>query len=198
MAKRREPNAVERLKDRIKDRIDADKHRPAGLRWTFVGLANHIGITKGSLSDMLNGKNAQQGALARLDRIADYFGQTPTALIQRHDTAVIEVQPNEFRLLAYWRRFPTSVQARIMEMFDYFAGLPPEEQEARRLWHRFQLIRNPKARAAIDQAIDDALRGQRYGPAPDSVPAAPTASGETVRATPFQVREREEKKGQKT
>lgn len=145
---------------RIQDRIDADRHRPGGLRRTQAGLAEYIGVTKATLNEWLNGESATRGALPRLDKIAEYFDIPPTVLIAKQDNVLLEIQPSEFRLLAFWRRFPLSVQTRILEMFDFFAGLPPEEQEGLRLWHRFQLIRNSDVRKAIDKSIDDALREQ--------------------------------------
>jgi transcriptional regulator with XRE-family HTH domain len=188
--KRPADTAVHRLKARIADLIDQDRHRPAGLRRTQKGLADHIGVAKSTLNEMLNEEGATQGALARLDKIADYFGVTPTMLVRRSDTALVELKTGEFRLLTHWRRLPASVQQRIMEMFDFFAGLAPEEQEARRLWHRYQLIRSSTVRAAIDKAIQDALRAQRYGPSEDTVRVDQGSSGETAASTPFPQRTR--------
>lgn len=185
MAKKPVKTAVDRLAERIAERIDADKHRPKGLKRTQVGLAAHIGVTKSTLNEMLNGKKAGQGALARLDKIAEYFGVPPSLLVHRNDTALMEVQTGEFRLLMHWRRFPPSVQQRVMEMFDYFAGLLPEEQEARRWWHRVQLLkaRNPERARAIDRAIDEALTAPRTEPGEGNPSADQPTSDATAPAT---------------
>lgn len=195
MAKKRADTAVDRLASRIADLIEADRHRPQALRRSQTGLADFIGVSKGTLSEMLHGKRAEQGALARLDKIAEYFGVPTSFLVRRHDTPLMELQHGEFRLLLHWRRFPPSVQQRMMEVFDYFAGLLPEEQEARRWWHRVQLIRNTDARRAIERAIDDALREQRYAPDISNPAAAEGPSVETRPATQPQSTPPNEKSG---
>jgi transcriptional regulator with XRE-family HTH domain len=174
--KRSAETALDRLVRRIDDRIQADRHRPRGIRYTQSGLAEHIGIKKSSLSELLHGETAKRGALARLDDIADYFNLPPSLLIHKNDTAQIEVTPQEYRLLAHYRRHPASVRERIMELFDYFAGLLPEEQEARRWWHRVQLIRDPSVRRAIDHRIEEALRAQRNEPGVDNPVVAQESS----------------------
>lgn len=192
MAKRPQPQptAVDRLRDRINARIDADRHRPRDYRYSQRALADFIGVSKSTLNEMLNGGKARQGALARLDKIADYFGIPPSLLIHRNDTAMMEVAPQEYRLLSHWRRMPASVKERVLEMFDYFAGLDPEEQEARQLWHRFQAIRNSQVRRDIEQTIEDALRAQRAGLIEDETPAGP----ETFDATASAIRTRNERR----
>lgn len=172
MTRKAPENAVARLKRRITDRIDADKERPREFRRTQVGLAEKIGITKQTLNELLNGPSSKRGLLAHLDAIAEYFGVPPSLMIHKNDTAMMELEPEEYRVLAHWRRFPPSVKDRLMEMFDYFAGLRPEEREARRWWQQIQQIRRPKDRLAIQQAIDEALSAQRSRQDEGEMPAA--------------------------
>lgn len=180
MVRKAQDNAVIRLKRRIADRLEADKDRPRGFRRTQIGLAEEIGITKQTLNELLNGPSSQRGLLAHLDKIAKYFGVPPSLLIHKNDTAMMEVEPEEYRLLAHWRRFPTSVKDRLMEMFDYFAGLLPEEREARRWWHKIQQVRNPSELSAIEQGIDDVLHAQRTRPDESAMPAARGSSAATT------------------
>lgn len=182
VAKKPADTAVDRLKRRIADRIDAEKDRPRGMRRTQTGLADHLGITKATLNEALNGPSAQRGLLKHLDRIGDYFGVPPSLLVHKNDTAVMEVQQEEYRLLAHWRRFPPSVQERLMEMFDYFAGLLPEEQEGRRWWSKIQRIRKPSDRRDIEQAIDDVLSAQRTTQDDDATRVGEASSDATASA----------------
>lgn len=182
VAKRHSETAVDRLKRRIADRIDAEKDRPRGMKRTQMGLAEHLGITKATLNEALNGPSAQRGLLKHLDGIGSYFGVPPSILVHRNDTALVEVQQEEYRLLAHWRRFPPSVQERLMEMFDYFAGLLPEEQEGRRWWSKIQRIRKPSDRLDIEQAIDDVLNAQRTGQDDSATIAGKASSDATASA----------------
>jgi transcriptional regulator with XRE-family HTH domain len=160
-AREKQPeNAVERLKRRISERIDAEKDRPQGYRKTQQGLADAIGISKQTLSELLGGPQATRGLLAHLDKIAKYFGVPPSLLVHRNDTALMELQTIEYRLLQHWRSFPIDVQDRVIELFDYFAGLLPEEKEERRIWQRWRRLSAP-AREKMEQILQDALKAEQ-------------------------------------
>lgn len=179
---KRQRNAVERLKDRISDRLDAERDKPRSLRKTQRGLADHIGIKEGTLSELLKGPSSSRGLLAYLDGIADYFHVPPSLLVHKNDTALMELQPGEYKVLQHWRRFPIDVQESMMALFDYFGGLMPEEKEIRRLgslWARL----TPNERENIERTIRDQIRGRRILRAGDSGAVAQASSHERPAAT---------------
>lgn len=179
--------AVQRLKRRISERLDIDRDRPRQYRKSQRGLAAAIGVSEQTLSEMLSGPASSRGLLAHLDKIGTYFGVPPSLLVHRNDTALMEVQQNEYRLLTHWRTFPPDVQERMMAMFDYFAGLLPEEKEQRRWWVKFSRIKKPSDRLYIEQAIDDVLRAQsieRGGDAPPAGKASDDATASAIRTRP--------------
>jgi transcriptional regulator with XRE-family HTH domain len=152
-------NAVVRLKRRIADRLDADRDRPRPLRRTQQGLADKIGIAKGTLNELLNGPSSNRGLLAHLDKIADYFGVPPSLLIHRNDTALMEMTADEYRIIRHWRTFPADVQEQIASAFDYFAGLLPEEKAERKIWQRWRRL-SPHSRARLENALETAYRAE--------------------------------------
>lgn len=153
-------NAVQRLRLRISERLDADKDKPQGFRRTQRGLAKRIGISEPTLSELLSGPQATRGLLAHLDKIADYFGVPPSLLIHRNDTALMEIAPEEYRVIKHWREFPRDVQEQIAAMFDYFAGILPEEKEERRIWQRWRRL-SPPARARLESILEDAVKAEQ-------------------------------------
>lgn len=183
--KRATETPVDRLKRRITDRIDADTDKPRGYRKTQAGLADKMGISKATLNELLNGPSAGRGLLARLDLIADYFGITPSLLIHRNDTALIELRPDEYRLVTHWRNMPADVQQTVMDAFDYFVGLLPEEREARKIWRMWRAL-GSRDRAHLEDLLREAYRTRRTvaaktSPAPDAEASAP-ATGVPARA----------------
>lgn len=180
LAQKQKANAVQRLRDRISIRLDDERKQPRGFRKTQRGLAARLGITQGALSEMLSGPAATRGLLAHLDKIADYFGVPPSLLVHANDTALIELQRGEWRLVQHWRRLPPETQDAIMEVFDYFAGLLPEEKEQRRLYVKWRKL-SAAQREQMERTLDDQIRGSRFRRDPDTEPAAP-ASGHETRA----------------
>lgn len=175
--------AVDRLKRRISDRIDADKDKPRQYRRSQTGLADKIGINKATLNELLNGPSSHRGLLAHLDKIADYFGVPASLLVHRNDTAMMELQQGEYRILQHWRTFPPDVQDRIEDLFTYFAGLLPEEKEQRRIWVQWSRL-DPKDRTRIEDQMRIALQARRLErtrpAATDQPPAAGEATGSTA------------------
>lgn len=160
MGQKHAENAVARLQRRIADRLDADRDRPKGFKRTQQGLADKLGIAKGSLSELLSGPAASRGLMAHLDKIADYFGVPPSLLVHRNDTALMEITPDEYRILRHWRTFPPDIKEQIAAMFDYFSGLLPEEKEERRIWQQWRRL-SPGAQARMDQILQDTLRAEQ-------------------------------------
>ena len=171
-------NAVDRLKRRIEARIDADKDKPRALRKSQQGLAKEIGIKKSTLSELISGASSQRGLLAHLDKIAHYFGVPPSLLVHANDTSLIELERNEWRVLQHWRTFPDNVQESILELFDYFAGLLPEEKEHRRILTKWAKL-TADERAHLEQVLNDVWRERRFRRARGSGGAGPPSSDET-------------------
>lgn len=179
MVQKLQENAVARLKRRIADRLDADRDRPKGYKRTQQGLAERIGIHKATLNELLNGPTSNRGLLAHLDKIADYFGVPPSLLIHKNDTALMELRPEEYRLVTHWRNFPIDVQEQIALMFDYFAGLLPEEKEERRIWQRWRRL-SPPNRARLEAMLEDTLKAEQLAKrATRAAPAAADRSAES-------------------
>jgi transcriptional regulator with XRE-family HTH domain len=184
----REKDLPERVRLRTKELFDRERQRPkAYQRRTQRGLAAKLGIEPGTLSNALNGRDSHAIRLKHVDVIADYFGIPAATLVTQVGNALQEVTPAEGRLLAHWRDFPLDIQERVMAMFDYFAGLLPEEKEQRRWWIKISRIRKPTDRLYIEQAIDDVLRAQRIergGDAPPAGKASFDARASAIRTRP--------------
>jgi transcriptional regulator with XRE-family HTH domain len=134
----------ERVRLRTKELFDRERHKPrAYQRRTQKGLAGKLGIEPGTLSNALNGRDSHAIRLKHVDVIAEYFGVPPALLVMLPSNTLHELAPDEVRLIAHWRDFPLDVQERVMAMFDYFAGLLPEEKEQRRWWIKVSRIRKP-------------------------------------------------------
>lgn len=153
-------NAAQRLLRRISDRLDADRDKPRGFRRSQQGLADKLGISKGALSDLLHGPASSRGLMAHLDKIAEYFGVPPSLLIHKNDTALMEIEQAEYRLIQHWRSFPPDVQEQLASMFDYFAGILPEEKEERRIWQRWRRL-SPANRARMEAMLQDTLKAEQ-------------------------------------
>lgn len=187
MAKHTE-NASQRLLRRISDRLDADRDKPRGYRRSQSGLAAKLGISKGALSDLLHGPATSRGLMAHLDKIAEYFGVPPSLLVHKNDTALMELEQGEYRILLHWRNFPVDVQEQIASMFDYFAGLLPEEKEERRIWQRWRRL-SPPNRARLEAMLEDTLKAEQL--AKRATRAAPAAADRTAESlAPGQTRRR--------
>lgn len=153
-------NAAERLIRRISDRLDADRDKPRTHRRTQRGLAERLNISEGALSEMLSGPARTRGLMAHLDKIAEYFGVPPSLLVHRNDTALMEMTTEEYRVITHWRSFPVDVQEQMASMFDYFAGILPEEKEERRIWQRWRRL-SPANRARMEAMLADTLKAEQ-------------------------------------
>lgn len=183
VATKRAENAVDRLKKRIAHRLDEEKDRPKGYRKTQQELAKKLGIEKSTFNELLNGPSSTRGLLAHLDIIADYFGVPPSLLVHRNDTAIIEIFQDEYRLLTHWRALPVDVQEQVMAMFDYFAGLLPEEKAQRRFWQMYRRL-DGRDRQTIENQMRDTLLARRLERKSRSAPAAQPSADETAAPTP--------------
>lgn len=154
-------NAVDRLKDRIADRIDADRDKPRGVRYSQVDLAKRLGIKRSTLNELINGPSSQRGLLKHLDTIADYFSVPPSLLIHRNDSAVMELTREEYRVVAHWRTLPPEVRESAMGVLDYLSGLLPEEREERSIWLRWRRL-GAKSRLHMEKTLSDALAAERH------------------------------------
>lgn len=178
-------NAVERLRRRISDRLDADSDKPRAFRRTQRGLAEKIGISDQTLSELLHGPASQRGLLAHLDKIGEYFGVPPSLLVHKNDTALIELRPNEYRLVQHWRNMPEDVQRTVMDAFDYFVGLLPEEREARKIWRMWRAL-GSRDRVELEEMLREAYRtrrivGAKTAPAPDAAASTPATAARARR-----------------
>jgi transcriptional regulator with XRE-family HTH domain len=168
----RNKDLPERVRLRTKELFDRERHKPRAYQCrTQAGLAKSLGIKPGTLSNALNGRDSHAIRLKHVDVIAEYFGVPPALLVTQPGNSLHELTPEESRLLTHWRDFPLDIQERVMSMFDYFAGLLPEEKEQRRWWVKVSRIRKPSDRRYIEQAIDDVLRAQRIERGGDAPPA---------------------------
>lgn len=183
---RQKQTPVVRLKRRIAHRLDEDRDKPLALRRTQKGLADALGVSKGTLHEMLNGKASGQGALARLDLIAEYLDMSPAELIQRDSSALMELSVAEQRFLRQWRNWPREVRASVLRLIDYFAALLPEEQEAREYGLLFRQLREPKLRTQMLGALRDAVRTQpKFQPNALTSAAETDHTADTLRPTPI-------------
>lgn len=187
----RDKDLPERVRLRTKALFDRERHKPrAYQRRTQTGLAKKLGIEPGTLSNALNGRDSHAIRLKHVDVIADYFGVPPAALVTMQGNVLNELTPEEVRLIEHWRDFPVDIQDRIMSMFDYFAGLLPEEKEQRRWWIKISRIRKQSDRLYIEQAIDSVLRAQRTESGEDM----PRAEKPTSDATTSAIRTRPDRR----
>lgn len=171
----------ERVRLRVRDLFDKERQKPrAYQRRTQSELAGKIDIEPGTLSSALNGREQHAIRLAHLDIIADYFGIPPAALVAREGSQLEELPPVEQRLLAHWRELPKEIQARVMDMFDFFAGLLPEEQEARRWWYKIARLKKPSDRAELEDELNELLRRQRLVRNDADAPVARASSAATA------------------
>lgn len=160
MSSRAHHSAVDRLKWRIKSRIDADRERPRDVRLSQQGLADKIGIGKGTLSELLSGKSSTQGLLAHLDTIADYLGVPPAELIAPYDSQLMELRRDEYRLLRQWRAWPPDVRAKFLSIVEFFGQIWPEDLEARTWIHDLRRL-GTDGRRNMRDALNAALLTQR-------------------------------------
>jgi len=178
-------SAVDRLKRRIAAKIDSDRDRPRDVRLSQKGLADRLGVTKGTLSEMLSGPSAQRGLLAHLDNISDYLGLPVAELVAPYNSRLAELRPEEQRLLAVWRSWPSDVRSRLLSVLEFFGELSPDQIEQRNWLHDLRRI-NDGQRAALRKTLDVMLkeraasrRGRSAPPDPratdaGSVPGVPT------------------------
>lgn len=175
---------VERLRRRVALRLDAEKHKPIAFRKTQVTLADHIGVTKQTLNEMLFGKSATQGALARLDLIAEHLETSAVELVQPYDATTMSLNAQEQSVIAFYRSWPEVVRGQVLMLLRYFGELLPEEVHARGLLlelRRVDADEMPLVQEAIRQAVQNTLHKQRRGRATSR--GAARRSGETVGAT---------------
>ncbi len=171
--KRPTETAVDRLKVRMTARFEAEKDKPRDLRRSQSDLAEKLGIGRSTLNEALSGESARRGLLHHLDAIADYFNVTPSLLVHRNDTNLIELRGDEYRFVSHLRQMPTSVQEHLLLLLDFFAGLLPEEREHRRIWMQLRALR-PERRAVVLKTLDDQMADQRRTrQGKDTGPAAP-------------------------
>lgn len=152
----KQENAAQRLLRRIGERLDADRDKPRAYRKTQRGLAKALGVADSSLSELLD-STSKRGALAHLDKIAEYFNVPPSLLVHGNDTDLMELKPNEYRLIEHYREFPPDVQETISAMFDYFSDLLPEEKAQRSIWTRWRFL-SPKGQARMNRLLEAAYR----------------------------------------
>ena len=130
------------------------------LRKTQVTLADAIGVTKSTLNEMLHGRSAEQGALARLDLIAAHLETSAVELVQPYDSELMALSTREQTLLTYFRSWPHLVQGQILMLLSYFAELLPEE-----IGHRARLLKlrhvDPLEMTLVDAALDRAVANTR-------------------------------------
>lgn len=174
------PDAAQRLVENILRVLDRTKDAPRQYRKLQKGIADATGIKPATVSETLKRRNNTTFRLVHLDKIADYLGVTPSDLIRHAHSALWELTPEETRLVRHYREWPTDVQDRVMALFDFFAGMLPEEKEQRRLWTKWRRLK-PQDRAYVERAIDDVLRAAK-GDAPDTTAfgAAVEGNGENT------------------
>jgi transcriptional regulator with XRE-family HTH domain len=153
-------SAVDRLKRRIDARLAEDSHKPMALRRTQKGLADHIGVSKGTLHDMLYGQSAKQGALARLDRMADYLGLSPSELVQMDNATLMELSPAEHAIIRHWREWPKEIQAAVLRLLAFSNAVLPDEDGLREFNLLFRQLKTQESRTGVLATLRDALAEQ--------------------------------------
>jgi transcriptional regulator with XRE-family HTH domain len=189
--KRISGTAYDRAKARISDHLDRERGKPLNLRKKASDLAFRLGITRGTLSGMLSDeqKAPERGLLHHLDKIADFLDITPSDLVRRQDTPLVELSALEWRIIQHVRQFPPSVREQIVLFYDYFGGLLPEEREQNQWWVKLRRL-SAERRQAVERTLDEQFAaqmrsqlGRGTGPAapasrsrkpPSSAPAAGT------------------------
>lgn len=175
--------AVDRLKLRMMARFEAEKDKPRDLRRSQSDLAEKLGISRSTLNEALSGDSARRGLLHHLDTIADYFNVTPSLLVHRNDTNLIELRGDEYRFVSHLRQMPPAVREQLLLLLDFFAGLLPEEREHRRIWMQLRALR-PERRAVVLKTLDDQMADQRRTrQGKDTGPAAQGSAEQTPRAS---------------
>ena len=163
---KRPSSPVDRLRRRIAERLDEDRDKPMAFRRTQTELAQRLGVTKSTLSEMIGGKSATQGALARLDEIADYLDMSPADLVKGDTSNLMELAVDEQRLIRQWRNWPKAIRAQFAALLNYFSELLPEEVEERNYAMFMRQIKNPEVRAHLIGLARDAAIAQRRGKRP--------------------------------
>jgi transcriptional regulator with XRE-family HTH domain len=157
---------TERVRLRLRTLFDRERQKPiAHRRGTQAKLAERLGIEPGTLSNVLNGRDQHAIRLKHLDTIAAFFEIPPSALIARRDSLLAELGPQERQLLAHWRELPGDVRQQFLELFGFFAGLLPEEQETRRFAYKLSRLRNAGDRAKLEDQLNEFLEAQKRQPA---------------------------------
>lgn len=176
-------NAAERLTRRVIDLLERERQKPRTLRRTATRLADALGIERSTLSQTLSGRHNSAFRLIHLDKIAEFFGVPPSTLIQYDHSSMTELTPAETRILRHWRTWPPDIQESLLPVYDYFAGLLPEEKEQRRWWQKINRIKRQSDRDYVERTVDDVIRAQRNERGGDTARVAQASSGQTAPAT---------------
>ena len=123
--------AVHRVRRRVLDFLDGEKHKPMAQRVTQTTIATKLDVAKSAVHDMLKGDPAKQGTLSHLDQLADIIGTTPAELVQGYSSTLMELSKTERWLVGLWRTWPPFIQAHFFRLFRFLGALLPEEQAHR-------------------------------------------------------------------
>jgi transcriptional regulator with XRE-family HTH domain len=170
--------AAQRVQARVRERLGSKSDR----RRTQKELAGKLGIAEPSLSELLNGKASERGLLHHLDTIAEYLGVPPSLLVAKAQSPVVELRKHEPKLLAHFRMLPNPLQMQVLAVFEHFAGLLPEEREARYWWSKIRRVKRSEDRGRLDKFLDDVLLAQRTDPTSTDGRVAPHPAGATAPA----------------
>jgi hypothetical protein len=154
------PNAAQRLKRNILRLLD--EHSAGTTKRTRVGLAKALGVKPNGISTILGAPDVPHFKLRDLDRIAEYFGIPPAALIAEDGNVLWELRPSEMRLMRIWRQWPLDVQDATLFLLNYFAALEPAEKSIRRLLSKFRRL-SKNDQDYVERTIDS-LRRHTGGP----------------------------------
>ena len=162
--------AVHRVRRRVLDFLDNEKHKPMARRVTQASIARDLGdLARSTVHGLLKGDPATQGALSHLDALAEIVGMSPAELVQGYNSTLVEASKTERWLIALWRSWPPAVQAHFFRLHRFLGDLLPEE-----LAHREYLM--------LLRELEDEGRAQALGDLRDAVHAARRARSARSRA----------------
>jgi transcriptional regulator with XRE-family HTH domain len=115
-----------RIRKRIQDQLQ-------DLRMTQRELAKSVGHDDAWISGILAGRHGLHWK--DFDAVAEKLRLSPSELVRADDAELRELTPTELRLLKHFQAWPDHIQARWLEVLDFFSATSPDRDTAVLLTH---------------------------------------------------------------
>lgn len=164
-------NAAQRVKRNVRRLLQQQRTGFPKHRKTITGLAAALDQKPNGISTILSADDVPHFKMRDLDKIAEYFGVPPAALVQAEGDALWELTPTEMRVLRLWRDWPREVQDQVLNVLSYFVALAPSEKQSRRFLSKFRRLRLTD-QEYVERTMDSLLR--HIGGPNTAAPGAPS------------------------